>query len=151
MPTRPVLHTAVALLLGTLSLAAGGEPRALQAEEVRALLAGNTLQGESQLARFRDRPDRHFEVYIRPDGSLVIRNFEGETDTGVWEVTTEGLFCNQYRHTRRGMHKCYSVEPIADGYALRDTDTGEVSTSFTMREGTPEWLEEAEREVTPAG
>ncbi len=141
MPTHPLARAAATLLLSALTLTVSAENRALGTDEVGTLLAGNTLQGESQLERFRDRPDRHFQIYLHPAGTLVVRNFEGDTDTGRWTVTDEGLFCNQYRHTRRGMRKCYAVEPRDGGFALRDSGTGRISTLFTVREGAAEWLE----------
>jgi hypothetical protein len=138
------MHTRFALpALLLLTAAAAGpaaEPAPLTAAEVRALLTGNTLDGETRLARFRSSEVRSFQVHLRADGTLTLRNFEGNTDEGVWEVTDGGLFCNQYRHTRRGMHRCYSVQQEGDAYLLIDTESGSASTVFTVRAGNPEGL-----------
>lgn len=145
MSTRTISR-AVALLAAFLLIpvhtAVADDGTVLGTAAVEELLVGNTIVGESLLTRFRNRSDRHFEVYVEPDGGLVIRNFIGDLDTGIWEITGEGGFCNQYRQTRRGMRRCYTVAPAsaAGSYHLIDSGTGSASTAFTVRAGRPGWL-----------
>ena len=125
--------------------AAAAEPpsdtTALETDEIRALFAGNTLYAETLLERFADEPVRDFVIHLRADGDLTIRNLDGNTDTGRWQVTDEGLFCNQYRHTRRGIRKCYEVREAADGsYRMWDIEDEKYSMAFTIEAGNPEAL-----------
>ncbi len=130
-----------AWLPGAAAAQTPSDATALEAEEIHALFAGNTLYAETLLERFRDEPIRDFVIHLEADGDLTIRNLDGNTDTGRWQVTDEGLFCNQYRHTRRGMRKCYEVREAADGvYRMWDVEDGKYSMAFTIREGNPEAL-----------
>jgi hypothetical protein len=128
------------LMLGGGVLADEAAPTALDAEEVRGLLAGNTLYAETLLRRFADEPNRGFQIHLRTDGTLTIRNFDGNIDTGRWEVSEEGWFCNQYERTRRGMHKCFEVQRMNGIYRLWDTAAGRPSSEFVVRQGNPEGL-----------
>jgi hypothetical protein len=106
----------------------------LTANEIEDLLSGNTMVGVTQLERFKGKV---FHVHLRPDGTLALRNFNGKTDLGVWEVTADGRYCNQYRHTRMGLRKCYDVW-VRDGvWELVDTSDGFVTTRFTVEPGNP--------------
>lgn len=137
MKYLPVL----ALALAASASLADPPATTLDADTLRTLVSGNTLYSETRLARFAKEPVRIFHLHLRPDGTLTIRNFDGNTDTGRWEILADGLFCSQYHHTRRGMRKCYEVEPLGDGeYGMRDTEKGTLSSVFSVRPGNPENL-----------
>ena len=116
------------------------EPAALDATEAHELLAGNTMYAETLLRRFADEPNRAFQIYLREDGTLTIRNFDGNTDTGRWEVSEQGWFCNQYERTRRGMHKCFEVRRMNGVYRLWDMDARRYGSEFVVRDGNPEGM-----------
>jgi hypothetical protein len=130
------LFAAALLSLFILQPASAAETaQSLSATEVRALLSGKTLVGETQLPRFAELKDKTFYVYIKADGRLKILNFHGKTDTGRWEVTPEGHYCSQYDNTRVGKKACYRVDRTEKGYALFDTRRQSISTLFVTQEG----------------
>ncbi len=143
--TRATSVMVLTIGLSSGAVSAGDTPgNALDAQALQALMAGNTLYSETRLARFAREPVRTFQLYLHPDGTLTIRNLDGNTDTGTWEILPEGQFCSQYRHTRRGMRKCYEVIPVQEGdyaYGMRDLDTDTVSSVFDVRPGNPENLQ----------
>lgn len=143
----PVSGLALALGLSVSAAAAGDLAETtppqpgLNADEVRVLLAGNTMDAVTALERFKGKA---FRVHIRADGTLTIANFSGTTDTGEWEVTEDGHYCNQYANTRKKMRKCFTVhrDPgagTAGRYELR-TRSGALSSRFTVRQGNPDNL-----------
>lgn len=127
-------------LLGGAALAHAADPLTLNAKEVRSLFTGNTLYAETRLRRFDNEDVRTFQIYLRKDGTLTIRNFDGNTDTGWWKVTDEGLFCNQYSHTRRGQEKCFEVQIYGDHYRLWDVEADRPTSEFTIKSCNPEGL-----------
>jgi hypothetical protein len=128
------------VMLGGGVLADEAAPAALDAEEVRGLLAGNTMYAGTLLRRFADEPNRGFQIHLRTDGTLTIRNFDSNVDTGRWKVSEEGWFCNQYERTRRGMHKCFEVQRMNGVYRLWDMDARRPSSEFVVQDGNPEGL-----------
>jgi hypothetical protein len=130
----------LAVLLAGGSFADEAAPTALNAEEVSRLLAGNTLYAETLLRRFSDEPIRAFQIHLRADGTLAIRNFDGNLDTGRWEISAEGWFCNRYERTRRGLYKCFEVQRMNGVYRLWDVEARRYSSEFVVRDGNPEGL-----------
>ena len=134
--------SAVAIALCTASAAIASSPPqptapALDAAAVRGLLAGNTMDAVTALERFKDKV---FHVHIRSDGTLTILNFNGQKDTGIWEVRADGHYCNKYANTRKKMLKCFTVHgDPAQGWELR-TKSGALSSRFTVRKGNPDNL-----------
>lgn len=126
----------VTLVALPLVSAEAGNPR-LDTDAVRALLTGNTMDAITALKRFKGKV---FHVHMKAGGTLTIRNFDGSTDTGVWEVTGDGFYCNQYSQTRKNMRKCFSVHRVAEErYELR-TQKGTLSSTFAVRKGNPDNL-----------
>lgn len=126
----------LALLFFAFAAPAAAADATLDADAVRALLSGNTMDAETRLERFYGKK---FHIHLRDDGTLTIVTFEGGRDTGTWEVTSGGLYCSQYRETRKGMRKCFVVRTHGDGHALV-TNEGVVSSVFSVRAGNPDKL-----------
>ncbi|MCW8835249.1 MAG: hypothetical protein OQJ99_02635 [Rhodospirillales bacterium] len=133
----PAFLATLALIAGLATPSHAADGKALSADSVRGLLSGNTLIGETLLERFKGKV---FHVFLKDDGTLVIRNFEGGKDTGTWEVTAEGHYCSQYRETRKGMRRCYAVKSRDGKYLLENTADGSVTTVFTVAKGNAEGL-----------
>ncbi len=132
---KSFVAAALLILLTTLPVQAEDKVEVLNKEQVIALLSGKTLVGETQLRRFADLKDKTFYVYLNQDGSLKILNFLGKTDTGKWEVSDDGTYCNQYDNTRVGKKACYRVEKAGTVYHLYDTRRQSVSTIFKTEDG----------------
>ncbi len=113
---------------------------ALNAKEVKGLIAGNTIVAKTQLPRFADRKDKTFYIHIREDGTLKIKTFTGDVDTGRWEVTADGQYCSQYDNTRKGKQSCYRVKKSDAGYFLFDVKRKIVSSTFTVKPGNAQGL-----------
>jgi len=140
MMIRVTLAVTLILIAVTGTAHAAQPGPALNAGQIEQLIAGNTLHSETRLARFEREEVRTFTIYVKADGTLTIRNFEGNIDTGEWEIAAQGEFCNQYRQTRRGMRKCYQVLDAGDHYQLLDLDNSQVTSVFTVSAGNPERL-----------
>jgi len=113
---------------------------ALSAEEVKSLITGNTIVAETRLPRFTDRKDKTFYIHIKQDGTLKIKTFTGDVDTGRWEITSEGQYCSQYDNTRKGKQSCYQVKKSDAGYFLFDVKRKIVSSTFAVKPGNAEGL-----------
>jgi hypothetical protein len=125
------------LASGIVSFGVAAEPTPLAAPDVKALLAGNTLDAVTALKRFEGKP---FRLHLKADGGLTIVTFEGKRDTGSWEVLGDGQYCSQYTETRKGMRKCFTVHRAGNGEFELRTLEGELSSRFSVRKGNPDNL-----------
>lgn len=124
-------------MLGSAPFGVAADTASLGLVELKALLAGNTLDSVTALKRFEGKP---FRLYLNGDGRLTIVTFEGKRDTGTWEVLEDGKYCSQYVETRKGMRKCFLVYPAGDGEFEMRTLEGELSSRFSVRKGNPDKL-----------
>ena len=85
----------------------------LSGEQVRALITGNTLQGN-----FMAHP---LTMVFYDDG--VVRGSVGMTgsDSGTWEIE-EDHYCNEWVTYFSGTHHCYQWLSQGDGYVLKNVD-----------------------------
>jgi hypothetical protein len=86
---------------------------ALSGEQIRSLIAGNTLQGS-----YMTNP---LTMVFYPDG--VVRGAIGLTgsDSGTWEI--EGnKYCHEWFTYFSAVRRCYEWVPQGDGYSLKNVD-----------------------------
>jgi hypothetical protein len=119
----------------TMPYAQAAEPHVLNAEEIRTLLSGNTMAGTLHTGKFKGRV---FYNYLKPDGTLALRNVLGVRDTGIWEVTSDGKYCRKYKFTKGGRKLCYEIIKDEEGYKL--TKDKKTFVIFIMKEGNSENL-----------
>lgn len=117
---RPAARGA-SMLMVTAALLAGGcasqppiSEDALNGDEIRSLITGNTLEG-SYLA------DRLVMVFYA-DG--VVRGSMGLTgsDSGTWEIDGNS-YCNEWDRYFGGDHRCYQWHRQGDGFILENVDS----------------------------
>ena len=86
---------------------------ALSGDEVRALITGNTLQGN-----FMANP---LTMVFYADG--VVRGSIGMTgsDSGTWEMEGDN-YCNEWVTYFSGVPRCYQWVSDGDGYVLKNVD-----------------------------
>lgn len=120
---------AVALLFG----ASGHESLAqdaLTGDQVRALITGNTLQGN-----FMTNP---LTMVFYADG--VVRGSIGMTgsDSGTWEIEGD-KYCNQWVTYFSGVRRCYMWVPQGgDRYVLQNADNFKVrNIQGSIKQGKP--------------
>ena len=111
------------------------EPHVLNTEEIRTLLSGNTMAGTLQTGKYKGRV---FYSYLKPDGTLSLRNILGGKDTGTWEVTLNGKYCRKYKFTKGGKKVCYEIIKDESGYKL--VKYGRAAVIFIMKPGNSENL-----------
>jgi len=85
----------------------------LSGDEVRALITGNTLQGN-----FMANP---LTMVFYADG--VVRGSVGMTgsDSGTWEMEGDN-YCNEWVTYFSGVRRCYQWVSDGDGYVLKNVD-----------------------------
>ena len=85
----------------------------LSGDEVRALITGNTLQGN-----FMANP---LTMVFYADG--VVRGSIGMTgsDSGTWEMEGDN-YCNEWVTYFSGVRRCYQWVSDGDGYVLKNVD-----------------------------
>ena len=114
MPKTPSsgLTLVLAMVVGIFSHQSLAQ-EALSGDEVRALITGNTLQGN-----FMANP---LTMVFYADG--VVRGSIGMTgsDSGTWEMEGDN-YCNEWVTYFSGVRRCYQWVSDGDGYVLKNVD-----------------------------
>jgi TolB-like protein/class 3 adenylate cyclase len=100
---------------------------------LNSLLPGNTAIGETVFG------DGGY-VYHLPDGKLLIRTFNGQTDQGTWEITEDGQICRQWNNFGDGKKTCFIYFTKGDEYEYWYPDGSKMRGKFKLRVGNPENL-----------
>jgi TolB-like protein/class 3 adenylate cyclase len=100
---------------------------------LNSLLPGNTAIGETVFG------DGGY-VYHLPDGKLLIRTFNGQTDQGTWEITEDGQVCRQWNNFGDGKKTCFIYFTKGDEYEYWYPDGSKMRGKFKLRVGNPENL-----------
>ena len=74
----------------------------LNAAQIRALFAGNTLSGENELGY-------DVQVYMDPSGKMSGQSNNRYTDVGTWYVTDDGRYCRKWNNWRDGAEDCFTI------------------------------------------
>jgi adenylate cyclase len=115
----------------------GGETvpqrKSLTSVVLRSLFPGNTATGETEFGA-----EGH--VYHLPDGKLLIRTFNGQTDQGTWEITEDGQVCRQWNNFGDGKKTCFIYFTKGDEYEYWYPDGSKMGGKFKLRVGNPENL-----------
>ena len=100
----------------------------LRAEEIRAVLAGNTATG-------RTAEGRTYYAYFNSDGRVAFR--EGELqDTGTWRVSPDGRLCSRMVRLGGPIEQCFAITRQGSLFMFRQRD-GKTAGSFTVLSGDP--------------
>lgn len=118
-PSTVRRFTVVFSVLLLLSGCASQPPRgpALTGEEVHALLAGNTLEGNFAASPFR--------FFFEPGGTVrgtmgIGLNAPGP-DSGTWSVEGD-LYCQRWTVLFNGDRRCYRVHPSGEQFFFDNAD-----------------------------
>ena len=98
------------------TLAAGGAcaEEALTGEQVRALLAGNSLQGSFVAEQLT--------IAFYEDGTLIGTLGLAGSDRGKWTIEGD-LYCQHWVRYFGAEERCYRWVAVGDGYEARNADT----------------------------
>ena len=115
----------------------GGETvpqlKSLTSVVLRSLFPGNTATGDTAFGGGG-------HVYHVPDGKLLIRTFDGQTDQGTWEIIDDGQFCRQWSNFGDGKQTCFIFFAQMSEYEYWHADGSRMLGSFKLRLGNPENL-----------
>jgi len=115
----------------------GGETvsqrKSLTSLVLRSLFPGNTATGETVFGGGG-------HVYHVPDGKLLIRTFNGQTDQGTWEITEDGQFCRQWNNFGGGRNTCFIYFTKGSEYEYWYADGSRMLGKFKLKVGNPENL-----------
>lgn len=129
---------AILALLLTATLVRAGDD-ALDLDEVRALLVGNTIHGIGEASGW------FFAIYYRPDGvasgrSSVLKDVEPVYyDQGQWEITNEKGYCLKWNYWKGAKTRCMNMFARDGGYEFRTHD-GARQSIVEVLEGNPDNL-----------
>ncbi len=100
---------AAALAVSTMAhIALASEPQPLGAEELKALISGNSMAGNGKAAEPKEPYD--WKAYYAADGTMVMRlkpAWGGLEDAGKWWVTDKGELCRQFKQMAFGKEGCW--------------------------------------------
>jgi len=115
----------------------GGETvpqlKSLTSVVLRSLFPGNTATGDTEFGGGG-------HVYHVPDGKLLIRTFNGQTDQGTWEIIDDGQFCRQWKNFGDGKQTCFIFFAKMGEYEYWHADGSRMLGIFKLRLGNPENL-----------
>lgn len=134
--TRRVRQAAVVSLVLALAAAAEARPRALGADEIAAVIEGNTIYG------YDPRSGNEFAMFHSAGGRVgaEVRNVNDLTDTanGRWWVTDDDKLCIDWED-RRWIDLCAGV--VRDGESITFVDdSGQVISFGEVTPGNPDDL-----------
>jgi hypothetical protein len=115
--SKVVLGLSVGLMLSTSAFAG----KALNTDEVKALVTGKTADAEHLLRGFK------FKAYFNPNGDLTQLKENGDTVEGTWQVDAEGLHCVDFGAGDR----CATVVDNGDGTWSRVNKNGKPVVKWT--------------------
>lgn len=98
----------------------------LSATEVKSLISGNTLIGET---------DKGFDyiAYYRPDGTAHLKSKKFD-EKGKWRVDQADGYCSQWTSINDGKEQCRRIYKVSSGYQFIRPD-GSDSSTFTIEKG----------------
>lgn len=117
----------------------------VSAEAFKDIVQGNTASGENQNGV-------EFDVFFAADGTMTGRTtnkYNTEfNDSGTWEITDEGQFCETWKQWRNNSRNCFLIYVINDDqYVMKAIGRPPYKDVLTMREGDPEKLEPDNEQV----
>ena len=92
----PVAIAAIAMLVSASAAAAEGELLSIKAN--KGLYMGHTAVGKAPSGR-------EFRLYFRADGTMKYIDSKGQSQTGVWLLTDDGMMCYDWKKWR---DRCYT-------------------------------------------
>jgi hypothetical protein len=125
MSLRPLaLLVACALVAAMTAGEADARPKRLGAEEVKALLSGNTLHG------FNPNDDSTYTMFHSSDGTVraELRNVSGTVSRsdGRWSVSDQGKLCIEWENLR-WINSCATVTRDDDAITFLDDNRRVIS------------------------
>jgi hypothetical protein len=99
----------------------------LDAAKIRTQLSGNTAAGTTAKGN-------SFLIFHAPDGTM--RGKSGNSsDTGTWEASSDGQFCNQWKTWRGAARQCVRLYEV-DG-EIRYFEGGSLGGRYKLENGNP--------------
>jgi len=118
------------------SLLVGWDIDSENSDAFRSLISGNTASGESVNGDT-------FQTHYAPDGTMYGRStkrmiYTEEKDSGTWELTAEGEFCETWKKWRKHERVCFFTSVLENGKLQMNALGKPYIDIMEIREGDPE-------------
>lgn len=111
----------LSMLILTAMSASAWAAAPLNAEQTRALIAGNSAAG------FAESLGKNYTAFYAPDGKLIQVLEGNKRRQGTWKITDNGNFCTQFPTEPE---RCTRVVPGDNGEYQRVKDDGMVTNTW---------------------